>query len=144
MLPLSYGIILYYSLTKVKQFKIGMKPFNWQWIDIKLFLLIQCLKYPVKWFYIYSLSIKRFHSYFELFYFRHGKAVWSSKLSTDLHTFISSLWNYTTCRTTKRILRRRKLNPSVFSYVPKAQFQHVLNWNSWSALLFSKEFFLVQ
>ena len=25
--------------------------------------------------------IKRFHPYFELFYFRHGKAVWSSKLS---------------------------------------------------------------
>ena len=31
--------------------------------------------------YIFSLSIKRFHPYFELLYFRHGKAVWSSKLS---------------------------------------------------------------
>ena len=30
---------------------------------------------------MYSLSIKRFHPYFELFYFRHGKAVWSSKSS---------------------------------------------------------------
>jgi len=27
-----------------------------------------------------SLSIKRFHPYFELLYFRHGKAMWSSKL----------------------------------------------------------------
>ena len=33
----------------------------------------------LKIFYICSLSIKRFHPYFELLYFRHGKAVWSSK-----------------------------------------------------------------
>ena len=39
-----------------------------------------CSKYPVK-FDICSQSIKKFHPYFELFYFRYGKAVWSSKLS---------------------------------------------------------------
>ena len=42
-----------------------------------------CSKYPVKIFYICSLSIKRFHPYFELLYFHHGKAVWSLKLSTS-------------------------------------------------------------
>ena len=38
-------------------------------------------KYPVKKFIFCSLSIKRFHPYFELLYFRRGKAVWSSKIS---------------------------------------------------------------
>ena len=90
---------------KVIQFKIGTKPFNWQWIDIKLFNWIfrthlQCSSKLFSFtaddehcicvqniqlnnFYTYSLSIKRFHPNFELFYFRHGKAVWSSKLSTS-------------------------------------------------------------
>ena len=39
-----------------------------------------CPKYAVNFIFV-SLSIKRFHPYFEL-YFRHGKTVWSSKLIT--------------------------------------------------------------
>ena len=32
-----FWLKIYHSKTKVKQFKIGMIPFYWQWIDIKLF-----------------------------------------------------------------------------------------------------------
>ena len=44
--------------------------------SVYVFEIIQLKK-----FIFASLSIKRFHPYFELLYFRHGKAVWSSKLS---------------------------------------------------------------
>ena len=41
-----------------------------------------CSKYPVKNFISIHCQIKRFRPYFELLYFRHGKAVWSLKLSS--------------------------------------------------------------
>ena len=57
-------------------------------VYVYIYICVYVFEISIKKNTFVSLSIKRFYPYFELLYFRHGKAVWSLKLSQ--FNFISS------------------------------------------------------
>ena len=104
--------VIVYFFQFCKYFRVNKRISFTEFISVRQefycwwWKLYMCSKYPVK-FCICSLSIKTFHPYFELFYFRHGKAVWSSKLSKRHIVNKFDIWENSSSKIDTKWLRQK-------------------------------------